>query len=68
MRSVSMGTPRESCGRPVNAYQPRSATPGDFDAIVGVVDDWWGRPMVEKLPRLFLDHLHTRATCIPRAI
>jgi predicted GNAT superfamily acetyltransferase len=34
----------------------RSATPGDFDPIVAVVDDWWGRPISHNLSRLFLDH------------
>lgn len=34
----------------------RQLRPGDFEGIVSVVDDWWGRPMREKLPRLFFDH------------
>ena len=34
----------------------RRARPGDYERIVAVVDDWWGRPMTEKLPRLFLEH------------
>ncbi|GAA0421126.1 hypothetical protein Acor_83060 [Acrocarpospora corrugata] len=34
----------------------RQAVPGDYDRIVGVVDDWWGRPMTGGLSRLFLDH------------
>lgn len=33
----------------------RSATPGDYDAIASVVDEWWGRPVLGSLPRLFLD-------------
>ncbi|MEO3794165.1 GNAT family N-acetyltransferase [Nonomuraea sp. B10E15] len=36
----------------------RAATPGDYDAIAAVVDDWWGRPVLPSLPRLFLDHFH----------
>ncbi|TDD00750.1 GNAT family N-acetyltransferase [Nonomuraea deserti] len=36
----------------------RAATPGDYDAIAAVVDDWWGRPVLPALPRLFLDHFH----------
>lgn len=36
----------------------RPADPGDYDRIVGVVDDWWGRPIRSSLPRLFLDHFH----------
>jgi ribosomal protein S18 acetylase RimI-like enzyme len=34
----------------------RPARPEDFDAIVAVVDDWWGRPISQGLPRLFLGH------------
>lgn len=33
----------------------RVARPQDYDAIVAVVDDWWGRPVSRSLPRLFLD-------------
>jgi ribosomal protein S18 acetylase RimI-like enzyme len=33
----------------------RGATPEDYDAIALVVDDWWGRPVLGSLPRLFLD-------------
>lgn len=36
----------------------RQARPDDHDAIVAVVDEWWGRPIAEKLPRLFLDHFY----------
>ncbi|MGW0485203.1 N-acetyltransferase family protein [Nonomuraea sp. NPDC003214] len=36
----------------------RSAVPGDYDAIAAVVDEWWGRPILPVLPRLFLDHFH----------
>jgi GNAT superfamily N-acetyltransferase len=34
----------------------RQLHPGDFDRIVSVVDDWWGRPVRDKAPRLFFDH------------
>lgn len=34
----------------------RTARPEDYDAIVAVVDEWWGRPVSASLPRLFLDH------------
>ncbi|MBO3746914.1 GNAT family N-acetyltransferase [Streptosporangiaceae bacterium NEAU-GS5] len=34
------------------------ARPEDYDAIAAVVDDWWGRPVLGALPRLFLDHFH----------
>lgn len=40
------------------AYTVRAAQPGDFDAIIAVVDDWWGRPASRDLTRLFLDHFH----------
>lgn len=36
----------------------RAATPADYDRIAPVVDDWWGRPILGVLPRLFLDHFH----------
>jgi predicted GNAT superfamily acetyltransferase len=38
----------------------RTATPADYDRIVGVMDAWWGRPVAHILPRLFLNHFwHT---------
>ena len=40
----------------------RTATPGDFDPIIAVVDDWWGRPIRQALPRVFLDHFHATST------
>jgi len=36
----------------------RTASPADYDAIVSVVDAWWGRPIAGSLPRLFLDHFY----------
>lgn len=36
----------------------RTARPDDYEAIVSVVDEWWGRPLARMLPRLFLDHFH----------
>jgi ribosomal protein S18 acetylase RimI-like enzyme len=33
----------------------RPARPADYDAIARVIDDWWGRPVLGSLPRLFLD-------------
>ena len=41
-----------------NSYQIRSARPDDFDQIIAVVDEWWGRPVSRDLTRLFLDHFH----------
>ncbi|MFG3260140.1 GNAT family N-acetyltransferase [Streptomyces sp. NPDC048172] len=37
-------------------YTVRTARPADFDAIIAVVDDWWGRPASRDLTRVFLDH------------
>jgi GNAT superfamily N-acetyltransferase len=34
----------------------RVARPDDYDRIVTVVDEWWGRDVRPSLPRLFLDH------------
>jgi ribosomal protein S18 acetylase RimI-like enzyme len=34
----------------------RGLTPDDYDPIVSVVDEWWGRPIAGSLPRLFFDH------------
>ena len=36
----------------------REARPDDYDAIAGVVDEWWGRPVLASLPRLFLQLFH----------
>lgn len=36
----------------------RTATPGDYDKIVSVLNAWWGREMRAGLPRLFLDHFY----------
>ncbi|MBK6871997.1 MAG: GNAT family N-acetyltransferase [Kineosporiaceae bacterium] len=36
----------------------RSARPQDYDRIAPLLDAWWGRPILEALPRLFLDHFH----------
>jgi len=33
----------------------RTATAADYEAIAAVIDDWWGRPVLGSLPRLFLD-------------
>jgi ribosomal protein S18 acetylase RimI-like enzyme len=37
----------------------RAATPEDFDIIVNVVDDWWGRPASRDLTRVFVNHFFT---------
>lgn len=36
----------------------RAARAADYDRIIAVVDDWWGRTVHHALPRLFLDHFH----------
>lgn len=40
----------------MNPSAIRQATPEDYDAIVAVAGDWWGRDVLPGLPRLFLDH------------
>ena len=42
----------------LNTHFIRRARPSDYDRIAVVVDDWWGRPVLGSLPRLFLDHFH----------
>jgi len=37
----------------------RSAISADYEWIIGVVDDWWRRPVSSGLPRLFLEHFHS---------
>ncbi len=36
----------------------RTAAAADYDRVIAVIDDWWGRPLRHLLPRLFLDHFH----------
>ena len=36
----------------------RTAAAADYDRIIARLDDWWGRPVRQALPRLFLDHFH----------
>ena len=42
--------------------QLRAATAADYDQIIAVVDDWWGRPVGHALTRVFLDHFHSTST------
>ncbi|MBL8929867.1 MAG: GNAT family N-acetyltransferase [Kineosporiaceae bacterium] len=44
----------------------RPARPRDYDAIAAVVDSWWGRPILDSLPRLFLDHFHDTSLVVER--
>lgn len=34
----------------------RTARPADFDTVIAVVDDWWGRPVASVLHRYHLGH------------
>ena len=40
----------------------RTAAAADYDQIVAVVDDWWGRPIRHALARVFLDHFYATST------
>ena len=42
----------------------RTARPDDHGWISRVVDDWWGRPIVAAIPRLFLDHFWSTSTVV----
>jgi predicted GNAT superfamily acetyltransferase len=44
----------------------RTARPDDYEAIVSVLDEWWGRPMAHMMPRLFLDHFHATSLIAER--
>jgi ribosomal protein S18 acetylase RimI-like enzyme len=45
----------------------RTAVPADYDAIAAVVDQWWGRPILGSLPRLFLDLFYPTSLVIDGA-
>ncbi len=34
----------------------RTAVPGDHASVVGVIDEWWGRPLHTLVQPLFLEH------------
>ncbi|MEV0436699.1 GNAT family N-acetyltransferase [Nocardia sp. NPDC050413] len=42
----------------MGGHEIRRARPEDYDELIGVVDDWWGRAVTHNLPRMFLDHFH----------
>ena len=44
----------------------RATVPADYDRIVAVADEWWGRPVRQILPRLFLDHFHATSLVAER--
>jgi ribosomal protein S18 acetylase RimI-like enzyme len=41
-----------------DAWEIRMARPDDHDAVMAVVDEWWGRPVAAAIPRLFLDNFY----------
>ena len=43
----------------------RQARPEDYDVVASVVDRWWGRPILDSLPRLFLDHFFGSSLVAP---
>jgi hypothetical protein len=45
----------------------RTARAADYDGIIAVADDWWGRPVHRALPRLFLDHFHDTSLIAERS-
>ena len=45
----------------------RPARPEDYERIAAVADDWWGRPILQVLPRLFLDHFHRTSLVAERS-
>jgi ribosomal protein S18 acetylase RimI-like enzyme len=51
---------------PVSLPIIRPARPADHDRIVRVVDEWWGRPIRDALPSLFLEHFFTTSRIAER--
>lgn len=47
--------------------QIRQARPADYDPIAAVVDEWWGRPILGSLPRLFLALFHQTSLVVDGA-
>jgi ribosomal protein S18 acetylase RimI-like enzyme len=47
--------------------QIRLSSPADYDAIAAVIDQWWGRPVLASLPRLFLDLFYSSSLVIDGA-
>ncbi len=46
----------------------RAAVPADYDAMVAVVDTWWGRPIAGALQRVFLDHFSRTSLVAERSV
>jgi hypothetical protein len=53
-----------AAGPDVGRLRSRPARPEDYDAIAAVVDQWWGRPVLAALPRLYLDHFHSSSLVV----
>ena len=51
-----------SGGVNVDDIRLRTATAADYDRLIAVVDDWWGRPIRHALGRVFLDHFFATST------
>ena len=51
-----------SGGVNVDDIRLRTATAADYDRLIAVVDDWWGRPIRHALGRVFLDHFYATST------
>jgi ribosomal protein S18 acetylase RimI-like enzyme len=45
----------------------RMARRHDYELIVAVIDDWFGRPVSASLPRLFLDHFWSTSRVVEDA-
>src|SRR5450755_4901026 len=56
--ATSGSTRRERIVMSARPEPTRMARPDDYDAIAAVVNDWWGRPVLPALPRLFLNHFY----------
>lgn len=50
----------------MDALTVRPANPDDYDTIVAVVNEWWGREVAAGLPRLFLQHFHSTSLVAER--
>ncbi|GHH86851.1 hypothetical protein GCM10018793_60380 [Streptomyces sulfonofaciens] len=47
-------------------FTVRRARPEDFDTVIAVVDDWWGRPASRDLTRLFVGHFFSTSLIAER--
>jgi len=58
------GTGAEAARPDIGPLASRPARPEDYDAIAAVIDQWWGRPVLASLPRLYLDHFHSTSLVV----